>query len=59
MTLPEHEYSNAERKRREDEIWNAAIEAAAQWFRWNECDFHRNERRMIREQIRTLKRPTS
>lgn len=29
MTLPEHEYAAAERKRRDDEIWNSAIEAVA------------------------------
>lgn len=59
MTLPEHEYANAERKRREDDIWNAAIEEAADIYRWNECDFFRDDRRKIRAQILSLKRPTS
>lgn len=30
MKLQEHEFSDAQRKRRDDEIWNAAIEEAAQ-----------------------------
>lgn len=29
MTMPEHEYAEAQRKKREDEIWNSAIEEAA------------------------------
>ncbi len=43
--------AEAERK-----AWNAAIEAAADIFRWNESDIHPVKRRHIRELILAFRR---
>lgn len=51
--LPEHEFAEAERKRRDDDIWNAAIEAAAVQCENDMGRFDTHDR------IRALKRPVS